>query len=99
MIKKILVSAGVLFALLVVSAPAHAALVLDGQTTVMLSGTLSATQSLVSFVQGDINAGAYSPYRASQISLTLGYIGNILANISSMIGGVGLPNTGYPPAN
>ncbi len=76
---------------------AHAAIVLDPTTSSMLSQTLSATGNLTGTVQADINAGAFTPFQSTIISATLGGIGNVLANISSMIGGIGLPNTGELP--
>jgi len=75
---------------------AHAALMLDSTTTGMLTTTLSATQTLMTTVQTHINAGAFTPSQSVVLSSTLGSIGSILANISSMIGGVSFPNTGYP---
>lgn len=96
-----LVSAGVILALaFVVLAPAHearAALVLDATSVSLLTQTLSATNSLVGTVQAKINAGAFTPAQSVALSATLGNIGQILANISSMLGSVGLPNTGEPP--
>lgn len=96
-----LASAGVVLALLfVVSATtheAHAALVLDATSVSLLSQTLSATNNLVGTVQAKINAGAFTPTQSVAISATLGGIGQILANISAMIGSIGLPNTGEPP--
>ena len=98
-----LISVGVLLSLVfVVSATAntaHAALVLDPTTTSMLANTLSATGNLLNTVQADINAGVFTPTQSTAISAVLGGISNTLANISSMIGGVGFPNTGYPPSS
>lgn len=92
-------SVGVFIALLLVSSAtpfkAHAALVLDPTTTSMLTTTLSATQNVMNTVQTDINLGMFTPNQSVALSATLGGIGNILANISSMIGGIGFPNTGY----
>lgn|GEM_PF-5362343 len=75
---------------------AHAALVLDSTTTGMLVSTLSATKTLMNTVQTHINAGMFTSSQSVVLSATLGSIGTILGNISSMIGGVSFPNTGYP---
>ena len=87
------------FLLIVSVAPhnAHAAIVLDSTTNTMLSTTLSATQNLMTTVQADINANMFSSGQSVALSATLGGIGNVLANISAMIGGIGFPNTGYSP--
>jgi len=85
-----------LFLVLSVAAPtAHAALVLDATTTGILSSVVSATQVLINTVQTDINIGMFTPSQSLALSATLGNIGGILANISSMLGGVSFPNTGY----
>ena len=108
MIKKInvsrigLVSIGVFlilfFAVPVATQKAHASIVLDAPTTILLSDTLVATRSLMNTVQAGINANLYPPAKAAALSSILGGIGQTLANISAMIGGsVGLPNTGELP--
>ncbi len=96
-----LVSIGILLGLIfVVSATpskAHAQLVLDPSTTSLLTSTISATGNLVSTVQSDINAGAFNQSQSLALSGTLGGIAGVLSNISSIISGVGFPNTGFPP--
>ncbi len=98
-----LTSVGILMAVVFVFSAtankAHAAIVLDPTTSSMLSHTLSATGNLTNTVQANINAGAFTPFQSTVISTTLGGIGNILATISSMIGGIGLPNTGELPVS
>ncbi len=95
------VSVGILLAILfVVLAPmhkAHAALVLDTTTAGMLGNTLSGTRNVMSTVQTDMNVGMFTPVQSTAISEVLGGIGNTLATISSMIGNIGLPNTGELP--
>lgn len=97
-----LMFAGVFLALMLVTsatAPkAHAALVLDPPTASLLSSTLSATGNLMSAVQNKINAGDFSASQSIIMSEILGGIGNTMANISAMIGGIGLPNTGEAPS-
>jgi hypothetical protein len=96
-----LVSAGALLVLIsvlsVTTNTAHAALVLDSTTTSMLANTLSAARNLMNTVQTDINVGAFTPAQSTTISASLGSIGNVLVSIDSIMGGIGLPNTGYPP--
>ncbi len=93
-------SAAALFTLViavsVTTSKAHAQVVLNPTTTSMLVSTISATGNLMSTVQTDINQGAFTTGQSVALSATLGGIGSVLANISSIIG-VGFPNTGFAP--
>lgn len=94
------ISVGMFLALILIvpatTQKAHAA-ELDATTTSMLVNVISATQNLMNTIQVKINADAFTPAQSVALSATLGAIGNILVNISSMIGGIVLPNTGELP--
>jgi len=49
-------------------------------------------------VQYKIDTGAFSSSQSATMSVILDGIGGTMANISSMIGGIGLPNTGEAPS-
>jgi len=81
----------------VTTSKAHAQVVLDSTTTTMLVSVISATGNLVTTVQADINANAFTPSQSVALSGTLGGISTVLANISTIIGGATFPSTGFAP--